>query len=77
MRNILRKKQAMPTQTTQTAIARKKLISNSFALKKPIHANKVAIIDDVMTTGATTSEIAKLLKKSGISDIEVWVLART
>lgn len=75
--NIIHKRQATATQTTQTAIARKDSIRNSFVLKKPINANKVVIIDDVMTTGATTTEIAKLLKKSGISNIEVWVLART
>ena len=36
----------------------------------------VAIVDDIITTGSTVSEICKILKKSGIRHIEVWSLAR-
>jgi ComF family protein len=37
----------------------------------------VAVIDDVMTTGATLGEIAKLLKQAGAARVEAWSLART
>lgn len=37
----------------------------------------VAVIDDVMTTGATLAEIAGLLGTAGIADIRFWVVART
>ena len=36
----------------------------------------VAIIDDIITTGSTVSEICKVMKKSGVQHIEVWSLAR-
>ena len=36
----------------------------------------IALIDDVMTTGATLSEAARILKKAGAAKVEAWVLAR-
>ena len=38
---------------------------------------RVAIIDDVVTTGSTVNSIALELQKQGIEDIHVWALART
>lgn len=38
---------------------------------------RIAVIDDVMTTGATLGEISRLLAASGTTDIEFWVVART
>ena len=37
----------------------------------------VAIVDDVMTTGSTISEIASLLKQQGVERVDAWVIART
>ena len=38
---------------------------------------RIALIDDVMTTGASLNELAKTVKKAGASHVECWVLART
>jgi predicted amidophosphoribosyltransferase len=38
---------------------------------------RIAIVDDVMTTGASLNELAKTLKKTGASQVECWVVART
>jgi predicted amidophosphoribosyltransferase len=37
----------------------------------------VALVDDVMTTGATAREAAVVLLRAGAATVEVWVLART
>lgn len=37
----------------------------------------IALIDDVMTTGATASEAARILKEAGAASVQVWVVART
>jgi ComF family protein len=37
----------------------------------------IAILDDVLTTGTTVNELARLLKGAGVARVEVWVLART
>jgi ComF family protein len=38
--------------------------------------NHVAIIDDVITTGSTSKELARLLKASGVTKVSVWAVAR-
>jgi len=37
----------------------------------------VALVDDVMTTGATLAELARVLKQAGAARVEAWVVART
>ncbi len=37
----------------------------------------VALLDDVMTTGATLHELARSLRQAGASSVQAWVLART
>ncbi len=41
-----------------------------------INGAKVLLIDDVMTTGATANEIAKILRRAGAASVEVAVVAR-
>jgi predicted amidophosphoribosyltransferase len=36
----------------------------------------VAIVDDVVTTGSTANEIARVLKRAGATRVEVWAIAR-
>lgn len=43
-------------------------------LKRP--RQHVAILDDVVTTGATVDELARLLKRAGVARVEVWACAR-
>lgn len=38
---------------------------------------RVAIIDDVVTTGATVEEISRTLRAAGVERVEVWAVART
>jgi len=38
---------------------------------------QVAIVDDVVTTGATAEEISRTLRAAGVERIEVWAVART
>lgn len=42
-----------------------------------VHGRRIAIVDDVMTTGATAAEITRTLLAAGASAVQVWVLART
>lgn len=65
-----------PHQTGLSAKLRRQNIRNAFSVIKPLTVNHVAILDDVMTTGATANELAKILKKSGVNRVDVWVCAR-
>jgi ComF family protein len=65
-----------PHQTQLTAKQRRTNMKNAFSVCKPIPAQHIAIIDDVMTTGSTVHELAVVLKKSGVARVDVWVCAR-
>jgi len=56
--------------------ARRRNIRGAFGLKTPLDVSHVLIIDDVVTTGSTVNELAKLLKSSGVSRVGVLSLAR-
>lgn len=43
----------------------------------PLHGQHVAVVDDVMTSGATLREAAGALQRGGAARVDVWVLART
>ena len=55
---------------------RRKNIKNAFVVRKAIKANHVAIVDDVITTGSTANELAIVLKKAGVSRVDVWSCSR-
>ncbi|HEX2584277.1 MAG TPA: ComF family protein [Steroidobacteraceae bacterium] len=55
---------------------RRKNLRNAFAVAGPKLPDHVAILDDVVTTGSTVNEIARTLKRAGVSTIEVWAVAR-
>ena len=42
-----------------------------------VRDKRVAVVDDVMTTGATASEIAAVLRQAGAAEVHFWVIART
>ncbi len=42
-----------------------------------VRGKHVAIVDDVMTTGASIGELARALKQAGASEVSAWVVART
>ncbi|MDH5424833.1 MAG: ComF family protein [Gammaproteobacteria bacterium] len=67
-----------PQQSGLNAKQRRKNVKGVFRIshKTTKHYSHVAIIDDVMSTGSTLNEIARVLKKSGIKKVDVWVLAR-
>ncbi len=42
-----------------------------------VRGRHVAIVDDVMTTGASMGELAQALKVAGVNEVSAWVVART
>ncbi|MGC1182618.1 ComF family protein, partial [Legionella sp.] len=54
---------------------RQKNLLHAFSIKK-LPYQHVALIDDLLTTGATTNELALMLKKTGVQQVDVWCCAR-
>ncbi|UTH75602.1 ComF family protein [Chromobacterium sp. IIBBL 290-4] len=55
---------------------RRKNVRHAFGVKRRCDGLCIAIVDDVATSGATLSELAKMLKKQGAKRVDGWVLAR-
>ena len=52
-------------------------VRNAFSCRRAVDGKRIAVVDDVMTTGATLNEIAATLKKFGAARVVNWVIART
>lgn len=65
-----------PHQTGLTAKQRRKNLRNAFSVTRSLAAEHVAILDDVITSGTTANELAKILKNSGVKRVDVWACAR-
>lgn len=73
---LLRQRHTAP-QSELGARARQANLRGAFALAPgpPLPAH-VALLDDVMTTGATLAEAARVLRRAGVARVDAWVLAR-
>lgn len=76
--NWVRRVRNTPRQAGQDLVARRKNVEGAFAAtgELPIHGRSVMLIDDVMTTGATLHEAARVLRPFRPRCISVAVLAR-
>lgn len=64
------------TQTHLTREDRARNVRNAFAHVQRVRARSVLLVDDVLTTGATTSACAEALLRSGHEQVFVWTVAR-
>lgn len=71
-----RRIRATPPQSQLTALQRRRNLRGAFQIEGDISAQHVAILDDIVTTGATVGELARALKRAGVKKVEVWCCAR-
>ena len=64
-------------QKTKNRRSRLQLPPATFDIQAPISADHVAIVDDVLTTGATTKALAQQLHNAGVKKVDVWCATRT
>ncbi|MFM8332482.1 MAG: ComF family protein [Candidatus Methylumidiphilus sp.] len=68
---------ATPPQTQLgSAEERRRNVRKAFAVVHQPAAGHVAILDDVVTTGATVTALATVLRRAGVGRVDVWACAR-
>lgn len=68
---------ATPAQAGQGALARRRSVARAFRVERDLTGLRVAIVDDVVTTGATVNALAVELKAAGAARCVVLAVART
>lgn len=63
-------------QSKLDARERRRNLRDAFEVRRPVTGMHVAILDDVITTGATAAALGQALRAAGAAQISVWSLAR-
>lgn len=78
---LLQRWRDTPHQTGMTRQQRERNLRDAFWVDDPgglrLRGAHVALVDDVMTTGATAHAAALALRRAGARAVDVWVVART
>jgi ComF family protein len=73
---VQRIKKTLP-QSTLSAAERAKNVKAAFNSEQRFDGLRVAIVDDVITTGQTARAVAAVLKAKGAQSVHVWACARS
>jgi competence protein ComFC len=76
--NMLRRVLPTLTQTRLSRAQRAKNIAGAFEFNRgrSVAGQRIVLIDDVFTTGATTNACAQILRRAGAREVTVWTVAR-
>jgi ComF family protein len=75
--DVLARVAAGPPQAALPWRGRARNVRGAFAVTGDVRGARIALVDDVMTTGATLAEAALTLRRAGAARVECWVVART
>jgi ComF family protein len=73
--NVLVRVRPTREQSGLTLAERRGNVRGAFGVVRVPRATHVALIDDVVTTGCTASEAARVLKAAGVERVELWAVA--
>lgn len=74
---LVKRSRATASQLGMNARQRISNLDGAFTVCRPCDNLRIAIVDDVLTTGATATALASALLAAGAAHVEVWCLART
>ncbi len=77
VKSVLQKRIRTPAQKGLTRLQRQRNLQSGFVCKQTVEGKHIALIDDVMTTGATAEAASQLLRQHGAMRVDIWALART
>ena len=73
---LCRRIRATADQTELDARSRRRNVRRAFEGPGKTGLRHVAVLDDVLTTGSTANEMARVLKAVGVETVEIWAVAR-
>ncbi|MDR6193198.1 ComF family protein [Siphonobacter sp. SORGH_AS_0500] len=75
--DVLQKVKATTSQTNKSRMERFQNVANAFQVieKNGIENQRIALIDDVITTGSTLETCAEVLLEHGCKELHIWTLA--
>lgn len=75
---VAKRRIATPKQQFLSRSQRLKNLREAFSVdRSKVEGKKIAIIDDVVTTGATVESLSKTLKRHGAKRVDIWCISRT
>jgi len=74
--DLLQRIRATSPQSELDAAARRRNLRGAFRASGGSVPDHVALVDDVMTTGATLHAAARALKRAGVARVDAWICAR-
>lgn len=74
---LLRRVVNTPRQTGLTRKERLRNVQAAFEVTTDLSGQRIAVLDDVMTSGATSRELVAVLRRAGAAEVQVWTVART
>lgn len=75
--NAIRCTKLTTTQHTLDRASRQRNLGQVYDVTASLSGKHIALIDDVVTTGATAREIVRLLQQQQVASVQVWCLCRT
>lgn len=66
-----------PPQAGLDLKARKRNLRGAFTCNENLAGKRIALLDDVMTSGSSLDELARIARSTGAIAVEAWVVART
>jgi ComF family protein len=66
-----------PPQAGLELKARQRNLRGAFVCNARLSGKRIALIDDVMTSGSSLNELARAVRQAGAAEVHAWVLART
>ena len=75
--HALERRRATGVQSSLPAADRAANVAGAFRGVRPLQGLRIALVDDVLTTGSTASAAAAALAAAGAGGVELWVVARS
>jgi ComF family protein len=74
--DLCERTRATEVQSKLDSSERHKNLKDAFTVKAPVQGLDIALLDDVVTTGATAEALAKALREAGAARVSLWSVCR-